>query len=208
MKFIIVNQEQFGYRNDTIYFCKYMKDVFDIVCLCWDHGLPKVEIEGAHIVYVKREGNILTRSIRFLKAAFCEKNEQTTVAFIKYFKGIPLAIKLFVPFSYYILDIRTGATESSYINRFINDGLLRITAFFFRNITVISEGLSKKLGLYPRAHVLPLGAESLSIKTKQFHSLNLLYVGNLYERRKIINTVWGIKKFYDEYRHQINIQEL
>ena len=183
-----------------------MKDDFDIVCICWDHGLPKIEIEGARVVYVSREGNIFIRSIRFLKVAFGESKEKKTIAFIKYFKGISLAIKLLVPFSYYILDIRSGATETRHITRFINDGLLKITTYFFENITVISEGLSKKLGLYPRAHVLPLGAESLSIKTKQFHSLNLLYVGNLYERRKIINTVWGIKKFYDEYRHQINIK--
>lgn len=64
---VIISQSQFGYHTDTYYYCKYLKEEYTITYLCWDHSLPKIEMDGVRVVYVNREGNALVRTLRFLR---------------------------------------------------------------------------------------------------------------------------------------------
>ncbi len=68
-KLIIISQEQFGYHIDTYYYCKYLRDEFDIDYICWDQGLPKMDMTRVRVYYVSRESCIPVRTIRFLRTA-------------------------------------------------------------------------------------------------------------------------------------------
>lgn len=81
-----------------------------------------------------------------------------------------------------ILDIRTLSIVPSKAKRYLDNSLLKLESKLFKNITVISKSLATKLGLAGTATLLPLGADSISKKRKDFNKFNLLYVGTLYNR--------------------------
>jgi len=199
---LIINPNQFGYNNATYYYCNYLKEDYSITYLCWDHKLPKIDMAGVKVVYVNRRGNMIARSLRFLRYAFKELRNEPTIVFIKYFKIVSLALRLLKPTYNYVLDIRTGSVHKNSSVRRLHDARLRFETRFFKNVTVISESLAEKLGLKHKAHILPLGADIISKKNKSFDELNLLYVGTLYNRT-IDNTIRGFKQFYDELKGQI-----
>lgn len=204
MKNNIISQTQFGYNNATYYYCKYLKDDFDILYICWDHGLPRIEMDGVQVVYVSRQGSMLVRTWRFLRTALGRIKERQTVVFIKYFKGVSLALRLLLPRHCFVLDIRTGSVHKSQFVRKFHDARLKFETRFFQNVTVISQSLAEKLGIAHKAHILPLGADVLSRTDKIFDSLRLLYVGTLLNRNIDI-TIQGFKKFYDELKHRIPV---
>jgi glycosyltransferase involved in cell wall biosynthesis len=196
--------EQFGYNNATYYYSKYLRSDFNIVYICWDHGLPRNEIDGVKVVYVNRRGNIMIRTLRFLQTTLSCSIDRQGIIFIKYFKGVSLALRLLKPHFLFVLDIRTGSVNENLLVRAFEDMRLKLETRFFRYVTVISRSLSEKMNISDRAHVLPLGADVISFKKKIFDNLHLLYVGTLYNRNLEI-TLHGFKLFYDAFRYQIPI---
>jgi glycosyltransferase involved in cell wall biosynthesis len=203
-KLLIINQASFGYHLDTYYYCKYLKDFYDIVYICWDHGLKRIEMDGVRVLYVNREGNTIFRTMRFLLLVLREIKDKRDTVFIKYFKVVSLALRMFKPHNCMVLDIRTGSVHEERIIRWLQDTRLKIETYFFRHITVISESLAKKLGIELKAHILPLGADVISTSNKNFESLHLLYVGTLFNRNLDI-TIRGFKLFYDEFKDKIPV---
>ena len=202
---IIINQFQFFYNIATYYYCKYLKDNFDILYICWDHGLPKIELAGVRVVYVSRKGNMLVRSLRFLRHALKQINDdKRAIVFIKYFKGVSLSLRLLKPRHCFVLDIRTGSVHKNRLIRRFHDARLKLEAAFFKHVTVISESLAERLALTHKAHILPLGAEVISSTDKTFAGLHLLYVGTLFNRN-METTIHGFKQFYDEFQNQAPI---
>ena len=203
-KLIIIDQAQFGYHTGNYHHCKYLKDNFGIVYICWNQGQPKIEMDGVRVVYVIRKGNILVRTMRFLRQALGQINDHQAIVFIKYFKGVSLALRLLRPRHCFVLDIRTGSVHKSQIVRRFHDARLRVETSFFKHVTVISQSLAEKLGIAHKAHILPLGADVISSADKKFDSLHLLYVGTLFNRN-IDVTIHGFKQFYEEFKNQIPI---
>lgn len=201
---IIINQAQFGYNNATYYYCKYLNDAFAIVYICWDYGRPKIEMDGVRVIYVSRKGNMAVRTLRFLHTALGQTNDNQAIVFIKYFKGVSLALWLLRPRQRFVLDIRTGAVHKSPMVRRFHDARLKFETRFFRHVTVISQSLAEKLGLGRKAHILPLGADVISPSNKTFDSLHLLYVGTLFNRNMDV-TIHGFKLFYDAFKDQVPV---
>jgi glycosyltransferase involved in cell wall biosynthesis len=201
-KLIIINQVQFGHHIDTFYYCKYLKDAFDIVYICWDHGLPKIKMDSTRVVYVSRKGNILIRSMRFLRQALGRIGDKKAIIFIKYFKGVSLALRLLRPTHCFVLDIRTASVHKSPVVRRFYDARLKFETRFFRHVTVISQSLAEKLNIAHKAHILPLGADVISSAEKILDGLHLLYVGTLFNRN-IDVTIHGFKQFYEEFKNRI-----
>jgi glycosyltransferase involved in cell wall biosynthesis len=202
---IFISQAQFGYQSGTYYHCKYLKSVFAITCIVWDHALIKISMNEVRVIYVSRKGNMIVRSLRFVKTVLSEiKNQKRPLIYIQYFKFISLMLRLLLPKQKIVLDIRTGCISKYAIRRKLYDCLLRFEACFFKNVVVISEGLAKRLKMYESAHILPLGADVISDTTKTFDEINLLYVGTLF-MRNIDETIKGFKKFYDQFNGQVRM---
>lgn len=199
-KILIVSPVQFGYSPSIYYYCKYLKSNYSIFCICWDHGLNRIEMSGVSIQYISRKPGIV-RVWRLINAVLESSMLQETIIFISYFKGISTAIHFLRKNNPMVLDIRTGSIEARCLKRCIQDSILKIESKFFKNILVLSKSLSEKLKLSYKANIIPLGADIISSTKKTFESLHLLYVGTLFNRN-IEVTIHGFKLFYDAFKDQ------
>lgn len=201
---VIINSEQFGYHIDTYYYCKYLRDKYQITYIGWDHGQEKIEIPGIQVEYAGRTGGPF-RIFRILRIILDKTSSRRTIIFLQYFKGISTVIRLLRPHNPIVLDIRTGSDDQSRVKRYIQDLNMKLECKFFRNITIISESLASKIGLAQRATLLPLGADVISHTEKHYDRLDLLYVGSLYNRN-IDKAVEGFARFYMEYKQKLSIK--
>lgn len=192
---LIISTTQFGYHIDTYYYCKHLKHRCNVTYIGWDLGLPPVSMDGVNIISVSRKGSLI-RVFRLLNAIWRQTTNQNTVVFIKYLKFLSWFFRMMRPRNPMVLDIRTGSVEKSSILRFLYDNALKIETLFFRHITVISGGLSEKLGLR-NARLLPLGAETISPADKVFVTCRMLYVGTLYNRR-IETLIHGLADYHKQ----------
>ena len=192
---LIINRAQFGYHIDSLTYCQYLKDEFDITYISFYTNKEKIIEEGVKVIYVSQEGSFLKRGINFIK--FCRsyiKNNQVDLIFVVYFQ---MASLLRPGLSSYtsILDIRTGTISTNSMTRKIKDTIMIFESMFFKNITIISKCLREKLKLKAeKCHILPLGADVLSETDKSFEAMRLLYVGTL-DSRNINETVLGLSSF-------------
>lgn len=91
-----------------------------------------------------------------------------------------------------ILDIRTLGVSKDNNLRKRTDAAIKKNTEIFDYVTIISEGLRKKLSLpEEKSAILPLGADAASKTTKSFDKLRLLYVGTL-SNRDIHKTIEGV----------------
>lgn len=202
-KLLFINPGQFGYQSGYYYYCKYLKKDFDITFLCFDQGYDKISIDGIKIKYIKSYGN---RFSRIINSLFFIVKELITVdyniIFTVYFK-FSFLISLVKYRRKTVLDIRSESVKKSIIKNYINNKLILVESFFFKNITILSNNLIGRIGLNPhKCHYLPLGSDVFSDKAHDFNSFNLLYVG-VFNNRNICETIEGFAKFYDEYNNLI-----
>ena len=207
-KIIIIHQEPFGYHSDTYYYCKYLRNKYLITYICWDYNKKKIYMDNINIIYISRKGNLLLRNFRFITRVLNELKNTYDYHIIKYFRGCSL-VKLFLNDKFFLLDIRSRSTLKNKFSRNFYNFLLKTEASYFNNISIISKGLSKRLNFSKnpnkrRVYILPLGAEVISPTTKDFNTINLLYVGTLYNRN-IDQTIKGFSKFYHEYKNKLQI---
>ena len=204
-KLLIIAQAQFGYHTPNYTYVKYLKEDFEITYICWDFNKKKIYVDGVNVIYVKRNGNFITRSMNFLKTILRISNQKNTVIFITYFKFISTILKVLERNNPIVLDIRTGSVKKKHFLRLFYDGLMRAESALFKYRTVLSVSLAKKIKLYPNVYILPLGADIISSTQKTFDEINLLYVGTLWNRN-IEETIIGFSKFYHEYKEIIPIR--
>ena len=94
-----------------------------------------------------------------------------------------------------VFDVRSGSVEKRAGRRRLENFILRFNSWFFRNITVISNGLKRQLKLPRRAHVLPLAADpQLRLTSAPRDELRLVYVGT-FKNRHLERTVEGLGRF-------------
>lgn len=196
---VFINPGQIGYRAGYYYYAKYLAidKNYIVHFLCFDQNLPKLNISNIHVQYINNSGNKYIRHLRWLKSVYNlikKTQENNTVFFLCYFKGCIIYPILF-PQKKIILDIRSGSLSPNALINWFQNKKFKFTSIFFSEITILSLNLMKHIGI-KKSHCsyLPLGAEILSSKNKEFKSLNLLYVGTL-DGRKIYETIEGIKRF-------------
>jgi len=193
-RLLFINGGQFGYNTDAYMHCYYLKDKYDISFLCFDTGRKKIELDGIKIIYVSYSGSYFMRGIRFLLCSIFRLIFFKGLVFVVYFFGA-IWLKKFLPWKKMILDIRTMGVSPDSLNNLKFDSALRNTALLYDHITIISEGVRDKLKLpLNKTTILPLGANPVSNKKKQFDTLNLFYVGTL-SNRHIEKTIHGLDKF-------------
>jgi glycosyltransferase involved in cell wall biosynthesis len=198
-KLLIINREQFGYNASGYYYSKYLKDDLYVTYMCFDETKERIHIDGVNVKYVSREGLKLRRGYRFLKNLIAEiKHYKYDIVLIRYFQLCSL-LKFFNPSKKFILDIRTGSVARSKKKRFIQDIMMKLESLIFDYITIISLSLVQKLKINKdKVHLLPVGADILSSKDKDFKEIKLLYIGTL-SNRNIDQTIIGFKKFYEKF---------
>ncbi|MDL2277343.1 glycosyltransferase [Parabacteroides sp. OttesenSCG-928-G07] len=191
---LIISNEQFGYHTDSFKYCQNLKDTYTITYFCFYKGQPKISLDGVENIYIPWDRSKIVRSVAFffkaLKAMFFCKG----VTFIVYFNGFTL-LHLLLPWKKAILDIRTLSVSPNKTKRYLEDLFLKVTAKTFSYVTVVSQGVKEKLNLSSKkTFILPLGADCISEKRKDYKKVHLLYVGTLMGR-KILDTVKGFHKY-------------
>jgi hypothetical protein len=198
MKILFVNPKQFGHSAGHYFYCKYLKDEYNIFYLCFDKGLRKVRIPGVKVSYVKHSKYKIITAFRLIKKSveLCKEND-VKILFVSYFQ-YSMILSLLNYNKIKILDIRSVSVAKNKIKRWILNKLILINSLFFSNIIVLSKYLSSDLGIwFKRPHIVPLGAEKYSEGKKSFNEMKLLYVGAL-NSRKIHQTIEGSKFFLDQ----------
>jgi glycosyltransferase involved in cell wall biosynthesis len=194
-KVLILCYSQFGYLTDTLKYCEYAKDEFDITYIGWEYGLPKFDVPGVKVEYISREGNILKRNGRLFAAYNKEIKKKYDVIFVNYMRGISY-IKWMNWNANIILDIRTLSVTPSIFDRIGFNALLRFESIVFRKVSVISDGVARTIGIR-KYFLLPLGADIIAQPGKKTGGLHLLYVGTLLDR-DIIKCVRGLETYIKE----------
>jgi len=197
-KLLIINKAQFGYHTDYYKYCQYLRDDFDITYFCFDAGLKRLEMPGVNVQYISSKGFRLLRGTRFILWALFTVFGFKGIVFIHYFKNCQL-LKHLLPWKKMILDIRSLSINKNEKIRIEYDNRLKKEIRYFDFVTIISEGLRKKIDLdLNKSAILPLGADIISRKDKKFNeNVKLLYAGTL-NGRNIHQTIIGLYFFLKE----------
>ena len=190
-KILIIQPHQFGYLVDSYMWAKYLKDSCSVTVLCYNQKYPVMKEDGVSVRYVSLEGCGILRILKFLLSALLLVL-RSDVTIVEYFRKCEF-IRVLCPFKKIILDIRTLSVNCDEGIRSLQDSELRHACSYFKHVTVISKGVRDKLGIQD-ARILPLGAESVSLESKKYQELHLLYIGTL-TNRNIEQTILGFKIF-------------
>lgn len=202
--FLIISQAQFGYNTPNYYYCKYLRNDFDITYISWDFNKPKIHLDNTRLVYVPRRGIFAVRSLRFIRTVIKEIKSEKTLIYITYFKGVSTILKLLKSKNTFIFDIKTGPVKKNSFHRLILDNMMKFESKFFKHKTVISESLKNRMKLTNNIYILPMGANVISSTKKKFNKMHLLYVGTLYNRN-LSDTIIGFSKFYHSNKNKIGM---
>jgi len=195
---LIINKAQFGYHTDYYKYCEYLRDEFDVTYLSFDSGLKKLEMENVNVKYVSNKGIKIIRGVRFILSLLLSISTFRGIVFIHYFEYCQI-LKWIFPWKRMILDIRTLSINRNDKIRTKQDKKIKRAIKYFDFITIISEGLRKKINLnVEKSEILPLGADMISTINHKFDkTIHLLYVGTL-NGRNIHQTIIGLSKYLNE----------
>jgi glycosyltransferase involved in cell wall biosynthesis len=198
-RILFIYPNQFGYHTDTFKYCQYLNNEYDISYICFDQGFEKITLPGINVIYLQYNTGKFKRLSNYLYYIIhLSRIEQIDIIFTVQFKFCFL-IGIFAKSKVKILDYRTGDLNSNSFIRFLSNRLLLFDSLFFKNISVISEGLAGILGLrLSKTLILPLGGDAFTNKKHSFNTMNLLYVGHLHIRN-IFQTVEGLAFFLQKY---------
>lgn len=189
-KLLIISKEQFGYHTDIFKWCEHLRGEYDIEVITFG-GKPKIELAGVKNHYVSNKGHRTIRGLRYVLTCLWHILFFRGIIFVCYFKECGILKRCF-PWKKMILDIRTLDVTNDSTIRTQQDAILKKCTGLYDFVTIISEGLRKKISLpEEKSAILPLGADIASTTDKTFESLNLLYVGTLFNR-DVHKTIEGL----------------
>lgn len=190
---LIICREQFGYHTDIYKWCQYLRDEYTVSVITFG-GKPKVCMEDVRVHYVSLIGARVFRGIRFIIKTLLLAAAHRGPVLVCYFPGCCI-YKLLLPWKKIILDIRTLDVSADIDQRSYADRRLSRSLKYFDHISVISEGVAKKLRLNTKNYsLLPLGAEKIECCKKDYSRFRLIYIGTLFNR-DIHKTVEGLALF-------------
>lgn len=195
----MINQGQFGYNAGYYHYCKHLSaQGHNIVYLCNDYHLKKMELERVTPIYVDEPNSVKWR-LEFCKRLQTIMKEYTfDVILCSYFKCCSMLTKYFgnVPS---IMDIRSGDVNKNAVKRSFFNWLIKKEASRFSRTMILSDSLSKKLKLKEGSFdVIPLGADVICTTQKEYDDLNIFYVGTV-KQRDIDKTIEGLVLFNKKY---------
>ena len=201
-KILFINKIQFGYHSDAYMYAKYLKQNYDIISLSLDANRKRVTTDGVKNIYIPSfsgyKGRFFTiiRNLVFYVIVLYYILTTRSLVFVFYFKGAEYLKRLF-PFKRMILCVCTlSVTNNEELNRAADDRLRKTTSMYDM-VIILSEGMRKRLNLnHENVHIMPLGAEVISMKDKDYSKFELLYVGTI-TNRDVDKTIRGLREFID-----------
>ena len=125
-KLLIISGTQFGYHIDSYYYCKYLRDKYNVTYIGFNQDKPLFKMDDVSIVLVNA---IKSKTFKYI--AECSKiikiNEIILLRVHKY----SFIFRLLFPTKKMILDIRTCSVLDSSKRRRLNDALIKFNTFFF-----------------------------------------------------------------------------
>lgn len=189
-KILIISKEQFGYHTDIFKWCEYLRDEYQVEAVTFE-GKPKISLDGVKVHYVSSSGSRTLRGIRYVLTCLWYLLLFRDIIMVCYFRECRI-LKWCFPWKKMILDIRTLDVNSDKEVRAREDSLIVKATELFDFVTIISEGLRKKIALpVEKSAILPLGADVVSTTEKSFDSIRMMYVGTLFNR-DVYKTIEGL----------------
>lgn len=198
-KLIICSHNQFGYLTDTFQYCKLLKNKYDIIYICFDQNKEKINLDGIKNIYIKKNNNMILDYLNLNKNLIIESYKNKVNKIFLVYNPLSFICKFFLFKKKIILDIRTGSVEKNKSARKKANRRIWINSLFFKEKTIISEGLANKLNI-KKFEILPLGAEKLKNENIELNkkSIKLIYIGIL-SGRNIIQSIKGFELFSEKY---------
>jgi len=197
-KLLIIYPNQFGYHTDSYMYCKYLHKRYDITYVCFDQGFPRLAIPGVTIVYIPYAFGKIKRIILYFYIAIQQsKILKKPICFVVQFKFSGI-LPLFLSSQLSILDYRTGDLKKNGLKRAFINRLMLFDSLLYSRLSDISEGLRKQMHLPKKTSILPLGADEISLISKNYQQLHLLYVGAIHHRN-IYQTIEGLGIFLRQF---------
>ena len=189
---MIIHNGPLGSLTDSYKWCEVLRNKYGITYLELD-GVGSVNVDGIKRIVVPDKGNRFVRGIRFLFVCCVNILFFRGPIIVVFFKGSQLFKRLF-PWKRFILDIRTLSVNKNSTIREKENDIIRKACQLYGRISIIQDDLLNELNIDVEHHLLPLGADVISLTDKSFETLKLLYVGTL-EGRHIDQTVEGLSVF-------------
>lgn len=194
-KLLILDKHPFGRLTDSYKWCQYLREDFKVTLICLDDSVRK-ELDGVRIVRVSTRFNKKIRGARYIITCLWHILFSRGPIFVVYFEHCDLLKRFFKKKKMHV-DIRTMAVWGDQPTRDRFDNRMREACLKYDSVSVISEGVKKRLQL-DNAWILPLGADVISNEKKQYFPLRLLYVGT-FDDRRIEDTLYGLRLFIDKH---------
>ena len=198
---LLITQAQYGSLIDYYQYSLHLKEKYQIEYICWDYNRLKVHTDGVKVHYVSRNGNLFKRNIRFTQAVLAIINSKSyDRVLVNYFRGCLVLPLILARKDGLFLDIRTTGIFASRIKRMFYNTILRFECVFYDKLSVVSDGVKKRLRLRKRTIIIPLGGNYIDVKRTSKSGLHLLYVGTL-SNRNIDQTLEGIYLFLQKHKN-------
>jgi len=196
---LIITPYQLGYHSDYYYWCKYLSKVYKIRYISFKTFEYCFEFNELDYDFVKPSTNPVIRILEYFIKGFSEIKKTKDARIIVCQYKLNFLFKLVFPHKRILFDVRTGSVSKSLFIRFIVNLDLTICGILYNHVSIIDNGLRKKLHIpVTKCSIIPLGAESYSIKPKDYTKLSLFYIGT-FSGRSIDKTLKGFKEFLKIY---------
>jgi glycosyltransferase involved in cell wall biosynthesis len=195
-KILFLYYTQFGYHTDLYMYGKYLdSQKYEVHYFCFDLNLPKIDLNNVEVHYQPLTSNRISNYLKYFynlnKLLTKEKFDVIFHVDSRY----PLIIRMLNLFKPIILDIRSGDLSNNKYKLWIKNKQIAFSTKFYRNVSIISESLRDTLNLdRNRTKIIPLGAEKLLTKTKDFQQIRLFYIGSI-DHRNIQETILGLSLY-------------
>ena len=192
-KLLIVAPYQFGELSDCYYWAKYATQAgWDVTYIGYRYlqrDFKERSCPGVRVVGVMHDKNRTVHGLKFLGTIIKEiliHNHHNVI--VCRFPKCQILPKIF-PNKNIVLDVRTLSVNHIKEAREAADNELKHIMKYFKTTSVISKGVGDKLG--GGCHILPLGAESLSVVSKSFNTIRLFYIGT-FNNRNLSQFIEGV----------------
>ena len=197
-KLLIIENNVFGGCTDLYYWCRYLREDYDIKIVCLRAAKEQRTMDGISLILANAKYPKLVRMIQFVWLALWNIFWFKGKIWVMHFNHCEI-FKYLLPYKQMHLDIRSLAVCQDYELRQKVNNQIKYAANLYDTVSTISEGVARQLGNIGKPiSVLPLGADCISLAKKSYEDIHLLYVGT-FTNRDLHKTIEGVSLYHKSY---------